>query len=131
MFAQSNPGMKMKSLAFTLRSMLFLLLIALSAARSAVPAHDRISVGYLTIGGRLSAEDSAAVSWLSGEQAFSLAILDVAASRLDRPGVNIVWIHVPDSASWRNWISSARASVPWSRTSWGSNRKDPIFARSA
>ena len=112
MFAQSNPGMKMKSLAFTLRSTLFLLLIAVPTARSAVPAHGRISVGYLTIGGRLSAEDSAAVSWLSGERAFSLAILDIAASRLDRPDVDVVWIHVPDSASWAGWIPLAEKLRP-------------------
>ena len=66
-------------------------------------AGDRTAIGYLTAGGRLSAEDSAAVAWVEGEQTCTLAILDAARSRLDSPGVDIVWVHVPDSTAWAAW----------------------------
>jgi hypothetical protein len=92
--------MKMKSLCCT---MLPVFLLAL-AARSAVPAHGRLSVGYLTVGGKLSGEDSAVVSWLAGDRMFLLNVLDAARAHLDSPGVDIVWIHVPDSAAWTNWL---------------------------
>jgi hypothetical protein len=105
--AQSYFGLNMKSLCRTLSLTLAALLLPLVPVSAAVTTHGGISVGYLTIGGRLTGEDSAVVSWLAKESTFSLRILDITSSRLDRPGVDVVWIHVPDSASWAGWAPYA------------------------
>ncbi|HTY58660.1 MAG TPA: GH116 family glycosyl hydrolase [Bacteroidota bacterium] len=93
----------MQSPARALSLALLLQILAHPTLTASVSSSTGTSVGYCTIGGRLSAEDSAAVSWLSGVKGFSFRILDIARARLDRPAVDIVWIHVPDSASWVRW----------------------------
>ncbi len=97
----------MKSPFLAFRCAIFSVSVSFVGAHASVVEHARVSVGYLTIGGRLSREDSAAVGWLSGEKMFSLRLLDVASATLAGPGVDIVWIHVPDSAAWEAWIPYA------------------------
>jgi hypothetical protein len=108
MFGLPAPGTIMKS--FSLR--VFPLLLILLATGSPLSAHGRRSIGYLTISGNLSGEDSAVVAWLAGERMFSPKILDASCDPLDSPGVDIVWIHVPDSASWTGWVRLAEKLRP-------------------
>ncbi|HTR99847.1 MAG TPA: GH116 family glycosyl hydrolase, partial [Bacteroidota bacterium] len=72
-----------------------------SASAPAVRQH--LTVGYCTTGGKLSAEDSAAVAWVRRQEGVACRLVDAATVSLDRPGVDIVWIHVPDSVAWISW----------------------------
>jgi hypothetical protein len=94
----------MKSLSFRFCLLSVALITGALAPGVSASSRGRLSVGYLTIGGRLSGEDSAVVSWLSGEKRYSVTILDVASAPLESPGVDVVWIHVPDSAAWTSWV---------------------------
>ena len=67
------------------------------------PRRQLPTVGYCTPGGRLSSEDSAAVAWLRREPGIALRLIDAGTASLERPGVDLVWIHVPDSVSWARW----------------------------
>ncbi|HTO95154.1 MAG TPA: hypothetical protein VMM80_12260, partial [Bacteroidota bacterium] len=80
------------------------LLIAPAARCSAVSlTRHPVTVGYCSLQGRLSAEDSAALTWLRGEPGFRTRLIDAATLSPDLPGVDIVWIHVPDSVAWIHW----------------------------
>ncbi len=81
------------------------LLIHADAGRAAGGTH---SVGYLSLTPSLTGEDSAAIRWLS-----SIPEIDVRALNLETvnpgtdfpglAGVDVLWIHIPDSASYVPW----------------------------
>ncbi len=74
-------------------------LLALLAAAQKPAA----TIGYLTLGGKLTGEDSAAVAWLKSEARFAPRILDLNGAALDHPGVDLLWIHIPDTAAYETW----------------------------
>src|SRR5512135_824504 len=75
-------------------------------ARAGTLPRPAVSVGYLTLSAAMSHEDSGAVAWLKSVPHFSPRILDLSSARLDRPGVELIWIHIPDSVSYGRWNPS-------------------------
>jgi hypothetical protein len=66
--------------------------------------HASHTVGYLTVQGALTREDSAAIAFLKENPSLKTSVLSTATSRLDMPGVDLVWVHIPDSASYAKWM---------------------------
>ena len=100
-----NPTKKMTMKTFL--SMTLIALFCLASVGGAQP--KKLLVGYAIQSERLSAEDSAAIAWLKGSSSFSVRTFRVDQ---DNPALNdfrVVWVHLPDSASYRSLLSGSKA----------------------
>jgi glycogen debranching enzyme len=62
----------------------------------------RAKVGYATFTPQLTGEDSAAVAWLARHPLFAVAIAPLHGVAPTVPECDILWVHLPDSAAYRN-----------------------------
>ena len=91
-----------------MRSALFLVLCA--AAATGFGQH-RTAVGYVVVGDRMSSEDSAAVSWLSGHPSFTCNVTFTASPSWTPPACDVLWVHVPESAQYQQLREQSHAIV--------------------
>lgn len=69
----------------------------------------RVTVGYATFTPRVTGEDSAAVAWLARDSLFTVAITPLHTPASAIPKYDILWVHLPDSAAYRNSLSDGSA----------------------
>ena len=79
-------------------------LLAVVAAHAGTMGQQVTTVAYLTLPGGMNGEDSAAVAWLKSTPHVAPRTLSVSEARLDRPGVDVLWIHIPDSVAYDGWL---------------------------
>lgn len=86
---------------------MFLLCVLLPqpSARAAGPV---AKIGYLTLHGPFSPEDSCAVEWLEASECGTSIVLDLITTLPDQPGVDLVWVNIPDSTTYIQWTSARR-----------------------
>ncbi len=70
------------------------------------------TIGYVTIPGGMDREDSSALDWLHRQNGLSVRLLNLENARLDRPGVDAIWVHIPDSVSYARWLPYIRNLKP-------------------
>lgn len=76
------------------------------------PAPRSYTVGYLTPTSKLTHEDRAATSWLGGNPRFNVRHLDLAGGFPSMDGIDVLWIHIPDSGAYGSWNSRVEMLTP-------------------
>jgi glycogen debranching enzyme len=83
------------------------LVVALLALAAAAPAaaqgSHRPVVRYALFTDQQTREDSAAIAWLSGQTGLAVDVARLAGDGATVPACDILWIHLPDSASYREY----------------------------
>lgn len=87
-----------------LKGGIFFLIIATFSVEAGVIMRASHTVGYLTLSADLTKEDSAAITFLREDPSLKATVISAAMTRLDAPGVDLVWVHIPDSASYAQWL---------------------------
>ncbi len=87
------------------RRLVFLSLFFVTTAVSLGLESRRVTVGYATFTSRLTAEDSAALAWLTRNPLFTVAVVPLDTPAPAIPAYDLVWVHLPDSAAYRNSLS--------------------------
>ena len=90
--------------ALCLACLAFLCLLPASGAES-----KKVVVGYGIVSEELSSEDSAAISWLKNHPLFSPRLLRLDGSKKASKGMDVIWVHLPDSAAYRSFLSQPNA----------------------
>ncbi|RPH37069.1 hypothetical protein EHM92_03490, partial [bacterium] len=84
-------------------SIILLALLCLAPGAGAAP--QKLVIGYGIMSGELSSEDSAAISWLKRDPSFTPRLLRLGAARAVPKGLDVIWVHLPDSAAYRSFVS--------------------------
>ncbi len=66
-------------------------------------------VGYGVLADRLSAEDSAAISWLTSHPSFSVRTLRLDEGKAMPKEIDVIWVHLPDSGAYRSFVGQQQA----------------------
>lgn len=87
-----------------------ILLLSFLCRTSAASAQSKkVVVGYGIMSGQLSSEDSAAISWLKKDPSFAPRLLRLGSSKAVPKGLDVIWVHLPDSGAYRSLISRPNA----------------------
>ena len=65
--------------------------------------HNFGRIGYVTLSGHYSSEDSAAIGWLEMAKNFHPEVVDLNQLSNKVKDVDVLWIHIPDSLSYQLW----------------------------
>jgi glycogen debranching enzyme len=76
-------------------------LLALFPHHNGVASGRHVRVGYAVWGNRLQAEDSAAISWLSGLSSVSVLTVRLDSEKARVPACDLLWVHLADSAAYQ------------------------------
>ncbi len=86
-----------------------LLLSFLCLPPAAFAQSKKVVVGYGIMSGQLSSEDSAAISWLKKDPSFAPRLLRLGGSKAVPKGLDVIWVHLPDSGAYRSLVTRPNA----------------------
>ncbi len=80
-------------------AMVLLLTAAVPVTHAQPPA--QIRVGYIVTAARISAEDQAAIDWLTANRRFSVSVSYASRPSWKLPVCDVLWLHCPDAGEYR------------------------------